>query len=294
MASSPELPIGTAEIRLKHQDRGRSYFLHTPGPERSAPAPLLLVLHGRGIPPLLFDRWTGYSALADEKGFLLAMPSAVRETWNDGRYRSGPWREIETVDDLGFLQAVIGDVMGRQPVDPSRIYVAGMSNGAAMAGRVAWERPGRISAFAQVAGTAAVAVIVGHGPGVPMPVLQIHGTRDRWAPYAGGTARGLLARLVLRHRAGPSLGVDEWARRWVTHNNATDGPVIETLEPGITIRRWRGQSPSADVVFYRIDGGGHTWPGARGWIPPHLGRTTPTLDATRISWEFLAAHPKAG
>jgi polyhydroxybutyrate depolymerase len=98
---------------------------------------------------------------------------------------------------------------------------------------------------------------------------------------------------VLHGRGIPPLLFDRWTG-YSALANATDGPVIETLEPGITIRRWRGQSPSADVVFYRIDGGGHTWPGARGWIPPHLGRTTPTLDATRISWEFLAAHPKAG
>lgn len=294
MASSPELPSGTVEIRLRHQDHGRSYFLHTPRPDRSAPAPLLLVLHGRGIPPLLFDRWTGYTALSDEEEFVLAMPVAVGEVWNDGRYRGASWSELEAIDDVGFLHAIIGDVMDRQPVDPSRIYLAGMSNGATMGGRLAWERPGRISAFAQVAGTAAAAVIVGDGPEVPVPLLQIHGTRDRWAPYAGGSARGLLARLVLRHPAGPSLSVDEWARRWVAHNDATDGPMIETLEPGITIRSWREHSPSADVVFYRIDNGGHTWPGARGWIPPHLGRTTPTLDATRISWEFLAAHHKAG
>ena len=128
---------------------------------------------------------------------------------------------------------------------------------------------------------------------MPIPVLQIHGTRDRWAPYGGGRARGLLARLVLRHPGGPSLSVDEWARGWVAHNAATEGPLIEAVSPGITVRRWRGPSPSADIVFYRIEGGGHTWPGARVWIPPHLGRATPSLDATRISWAFLAAHANA-
>jgi polyhydroxybutyrate depolymerase len=293
MASSPELPSGTAEILLRHRDLDRSYFLHTPGPDASDPAPLVLVLHGRGIPPLMFDRWTGYSALSDKKEFLLAMPVAVGEVWNDGRYRGPSWKEVEAVDDVGFLHGVIDDVRGRHAVNPSAIYVVGMSNGAAMAGRVAWERPGRISALAQISGTAAAAVIVGDGPGVPVPILQMHGTRDRWAPYAGGRARGLVARLVLWRPGGPSLGVDEWARRWVVHNHATQGPMIETLEPGISIRHWRGQSPSADVVFYRIDGGGHTWPGARGWIPPHLGRATPTLNATRISWEFLSAHRNA-
>jgi poly(3-hydroxybutyrate) depolymerase len=41
----------------------------------------------------MFDRWTGFSALADEEGFMLAMPSAIGEVWNDGRYLAPAWPE---------------------------------------------------------------------------------------------------------------------------------------------------------------------------------------------------------
>ena len=290
MANSPELPDGTVEVRLRHQDRDRSYFLHTGGAEQAIPKPLLLALHGRGIAPLMFDRWTGYSALADEEGFVLAMPSAIGEIWNDGRYRGPSWRELEAIDDVGYLHVVIDDVIGRQAVDPERIYLAGMSNGAAMGGCVAWERPGRIGAFAQVAGTAAVAIVERSVPEVPVRILQMHGTHDRWAPYAGGRARGILARLIVRHPAGSSLSVDDWARALVLRNGAGEEPDVETVAPGVTVRRWGEGSPSSDVVFYQVEGGGHTWPGARIWMPPHLGRTTPALDATRISWDFLSNH----
>ncbi|MFI5254282.1 MAG: alpha/beta hydrolase family esterase [Candidatus Limnocylindrales bacterium] len=292
MADPSRLPAGTVEVGLRHQGRDRPYLLHAPttGQHR---APLLLQLHGRGIGPLMFDRWTGYSALADDEGFVLAMPRAIGEVWNDGRYRGSAWPELDAVDDVGYLLAVIDDVMTRQAIDPARIYLVGMSNGATMAGRLAWEHAERISAIAQVAGTAAVDIAAEHHPAVPLPLLEIHGTRDRAIPYAGGRA-GPWMRLLMRHPASPVLGVDAWAQKWIERNGALGEPRLETVPPDLTIRRWRGPSPVSDVVFCRLDGGGHSWPGARVWMPPHLGRTSRSLDATRFSWEFLSAHRGTG
>jgi polyhydroxybutyrate depolymerase len=235
----------------------------------------------------MFDRWTGFSALADEACFVLAMPSAVGEIWNDGRFRGS---SSEGVDDVGYLLAVAEDACERLPIDRGRIYAVGMSNGATMAGRLACEQAGRIAAVAQVAGTVAVDVIERCRPAMAVPILSIHGTRDRYAPYAGGSARGMLARLIVRRAAGPCLGVEEWARFWTGVNQADDGPVIQTLPPDTTVRRWRGATPASDIVFYRVERGGHTWPGNRMWMPPFMGRTSQTFDATRVIWEFLAAH----
>ena len=210
------------------------------------------------------------------------------EIWNDGRYpelvRDGP-------RDVGYLVALIEDACTRLPVDVRRIYVVGMSNGATMAARLVFEQAGRIAAFAQVAGTAAVGVAANSRPACPVPILQVHGTGDDFAPYGGGRRRGLRARLVLRHAAGPSIGVDDWARLWVAANEAHEGPRIETLPPDTTVRRWRGTSSASDVVFYRVDGGGHTWPGNRQPLPrPLFGRTSRAFDATKVIWDFLAAH----
>jgi polyhydroxybutyrate depolymerase len=106
----------------------------------------------------MFDRWTGIAALADEVGFVLALPSALGDIWNDGRYRGPEWARIEGVDDVGYLRTLIDDACARLPIDPRRIYVVGMSNGATMAARFACEHAERIAALAQIAGTAAVQV----------------------------------------------------------------------------------------------------------------------------------------
>jgi len=62
------------------------------------------------------------------------------------------------VDDVGFIEAVIKDVGARLSIDRGRVYLVGMSNGSAMAGRFACERPDLIAGIGQVAGTVGVSV----------------------------------------------------------------------------------------------------------------------------------------
>jgi polyhydroxybutyrate depolymerase len=277
---------------LFYQGTERPFLLHVPRNAAAGLLPLVLELHGRGIPAAGFDRWTGFSTLSDLAGFVLAMPSAIGEIWNDGRYDGRGWAAVEAVDDVGYLIALIDHVQARLPVDPRRIYVVGMSNGAAMAGRLAVEHAERLAAIAQVAGTASAEVAAGQFHGAPLPVLQVHGSRDSIAPYQGGRATGIGARILIRRRAGLSVGVDAWAAAWVAANGAGSEPEVSTIEPDTTIRRWTGPTPSSDVVFYRIDGGGHTWPGNQMWLPPIFGRTGKSFSATAVIWDFMQRHAR--
>ena len=250
--------------------------------------PLLIQLHGRGIDPVRFDLWTGMAGYASERGWAVALPAAVGEIWNDGRW-SGT--EIVAIDDVGFLDALIDDTARRFPIDRERVYVAGMSNGATMAARYVCERSARVAAVAQVAGTAAERAVATCWPERPVPILQIHGGADRFAPYAGGVAVGPMARMFLRRRAAPSVGVDAWAEHWVRANGADPSPRLERIGASTSIRRWSGPSSRSDVVFVRTEDAGHTWPGARTWIIPILGRVTRDFDATQTIWSFFEAHP---
>jgi polyhydroxybutyrate depolymerase len=288
----PTRPAGRDTIELTYDGTDRPYLLQVPPSSAGARglAPLVMELHGRGIDALAFDRMTGFGALADEAGFALALPSAVGEIWNDGRDAAPAGQRP---DDVGYLAAVIDDAAVRTPIDTRRIYVVGMSNGAVMAGRLACELAERIAGIAQVAGTAGAGVAANCHPVRPVPILSIHGTADDVAPYEGGRRHSLRSRVLIRRAAGNSVGLDDWARFWVATNGALEAPDVGSLLPDVTIRTWRGASPASDVVFYRVEGGGHTWPGSRFTLPAFLfGRTTRTFDATRVSWEFLASHAR--
>ena len=57
--------------------------------------------------------------------------------------------------------------------------------------------------------------------------------------------------------------------------------------------RLHGFADNADVVFYRIANGGHTWPGSplSESLRDRLGVTNMDIDASRLMWEFFEANP---
>ena len=60
-------------------------------------------------------------------------------------------------------------------------------------------------------------------------------------------------------------------------------------DDGTTVTRAAYRSPTgADVVFIKIEGGGHTWPG--GLAVPALGHTTTDLIADDAMWEFFQRY----
>ena len=144
-----------------------------------------------------------------------------------------------------------------------------MSNGATMAGRLACELADRIAAVAQVAGTAGAGVAATCRPACPVPILNIHGSGDDYAPYEGGVRHSLRGRVVLRHAAGPSVGIDDWARFWTAANGALEGPVLGALPPDTTIRTWHGPTPSADVASIGSKAGATPGPAAASRCPPY-------------------------
>ena len=277
---------------LQHGGLDRPYTLHPPSDPGARPAPLLVQLHGRGGGGPWFDQMTGFGPLCARAGWTLAIPDAVNRVWNDGRLVPG---SVSTeIDDVGYLSSVIDDASRRASVDPDRIFIVGMSNGAAMAGRLAVERADLVAAIAQVSGTASSAT-ASRRPVRPVAVLSFHGTADRLARYEGGLARTARARILIRGSRATSVGVDDWAGFWVGVNGAQPRPVVDSIPPDVTVRSWPGPTPGSDVVFYRIEGGGHTWPGSRWTVPQFLlGRVSRTIDASEIIWTFFQNQGRRG
>jgi polyhydroxybutyrate depolymerase len=262
-------------------------------PAGAAPAagwPLVLAFHGGQSHPEMMRRFSGLDDLAVQGRAVVVFPAGTgsREgllTWNGGNC-CGEAR-ADGSDDVGFVAALIDAVAARLPIDPRRVHAAGMSNGAMMAYRVAAELSTRIASIAPVAGPLALESIA---PERPVPVLHFHGTLDQFTPLEGGIGRRSVTRVS--HR--PVLaGLLDWVHANCCAATYACEPVPCT-DDAITIERftWRPAdgSMAGEVVFYRLEGGGHTWPGRR---PDsfYLGPSALSLDANEIIWTFFARHP---
>jgi len=276
-------PSGTTTYSVNVNGTNRTYNLHIPpNLDRSQAAPLLVELHGGGGNASGMEKLTGFFDLADRDGFVVAAPNALNKAWSDGRETTDTQ---SGGDDVAFMRALLDQVATQVAIDPARIYFTGMSNGAIMSGRLACELSDRIAAFAQVAGTASVSVAGSCDPGRAVPILEIHGTADPLVPYDGGTVAPILG------GRGDVVGVDAWASFWVANNQVSETPATTSLGSDTTIRTWKGSSPQQDLVFYRIDGAGHTWPDGNQYLPRLIiGSTSHSFDATEVIWQFLSEH----
>ncbi|NLG23846.1 MAG: hypothetical protein GX558_00710, partial [Clostridiales bacterium] len=159
------------------------------------------------------------------------------------------------------------------------IYVNGMSNGGGMTHILACELSERIAAVGLVAG-AYTYPWEACQPERPVPAIVFHGDADRIVPIAGGPIP----------RASQTLpDIREWVATLAQRNGCVEAP--RELAPQGSVRGEAYTRCAADVVFYTVVGGGHTWPGGEG-IPAWIGGvTTDDVDATALMWEFFAAHP---
>jgi polyhydroxybutyrate depolymerase len=68
-------------------------------------------------------------------------------------------------------------------------------------------------------------------------------------------------------------------------------PVNSLIAADVMRASYKGCADNAEVVLYSILGGGHTWPGGGPMPPWFVGRTTHSIDASSVMWEFFREHP---
>ncbi|WP_235947554.1 alpha/beta hydrolase family esterase [Candidatus Frankia alpina] len=175
-SAPPAQPVDTVH-RLPS---GRTYQLHADvrlSPTfRGTARPLVILLHGLLNSPENMREMSGADPFADTYGFAVAYGVGVHEAWN-----AGGCCGQATTDDVGYLRQLVDDAASHTPVDRSRVYVWGFSNGAMLAARVACEAPDLVAAVGVVGGQAMVPC-----PTIPVRLLHIHGTADMTVPWRGG------------------------------------------------------------------------------------------------------------
>lgn len=271
---------GRTPRTIQWEGMERSYLVHLPPSHRAGrPLPLLLVLHGAGGEGAGMAEHTGLTGAATQRGYAVVYPNGVARRWNDGRGTSAQ-------DDVGFIRLLLDSLRRELPVDSSRVYATGISNGAGFAYRLACDLPGTFAAIAPVAGAPAATLEERCAATRPVSVISFQGTRDRLMPYEGGSGAA---------RRGRVLSAQRSAALFAEVNACTPPPAVaaepDTAKDGTRVRRsvYGGCRKGREVALYTIDGGGHTWPGG----PPVgrlVGRVSRDLDATRTMLDFFDRH----
>ena len=271
---------------LTFDDMERTYILHVPDSyDGSQPVPLVLDFHGGGGNASTQMRTSEFSALADEKGFIVAYPNGTGRhedkllTWNGGTCCA--YAVEHQIDDVGFIRAVIADIGGQYRIDPKRIYATGLSNGAIFSYRLACDASEIFAAIAPVAGTLNY---IRCAPTQPVSVIHFHGTEDSHVGYNGGSGPDSLVDV-------PFKSVKESIDFWLSADHCDTTPQTETFSD-IQHDTYSNCANGTAIELYTIIGGKHAWPGGGGPAWPGGDEPTQSISATKLMWEFFAAHPK--
>lgn len=274
-------------------------------PGTSAP-PLLIALHGSGMDGKGMAAVTGLAARGPAAGITVVFPDGWGQAWHPVR----PPDAEPRLDDARFLAELTTHLEGIGAASSWPVLLAGLSQGARYAEHLARHGLLPVSGLFLVAGTALeCSRRLSPGPQLRVGVTLVIGTGDRTAPYEGGPLirRGLsgraLRRSAVRHGELPGedivVGAEALMINWAGANGITSPPAIRELDtpPGdlpATRKDWA--KPGAQpVTLYRVNGGGHHWPGGPQLLPARRhGPVSRHPDATAILLDLARRQTAPG
>ncbi|MBN1681665.1 MAG: prolyl oligopeptidase family serine peptidase [Anaerolineae bacterium] len=271
-----------------------------PSYDPDQPMPVVIVLHGRpgtasGI-AYLYD----LNRVASKNGFIAVYPDGmpvdagpefIGREWNYMLGASG--YEYLEADDVDYLIKLVDDLAVDLNIDRQRQYVTGFSNGGFMTLRMACDANDHFAAFG-VAGAALPVEFLDLCDEAPaVPILFMHGTEDKSIPWEGLIYGDLIA----------AVSVPDTALYWAIHNKCDPQAIDYTILPSLVenptteVHRYEFTecADNANVLFYVVDGGGHSLPGTLDRLDPAIaGEVNMDMHAGEAIWEFLSRYTLDG
>ncbi len=250
----------------------RKYRIYIPNSYNSSQAvPLLFNLHGYTSNALQQQYYGDFMPIADTAKFIMVLPEGTAPLGNQYFNAGfGPG-----ANDLLFMTDLIDSISLNYNINQNRIYSCGMSNGGIMSYYLACNITNRFAAIASVTGSMLKNWFV-LTPTRAVPVMHIHGTNDGTVPYAGDAT---------------FAPVDSIVKKWRVHNQCLPTPTITNVPninttDGATATHYLYSGSNADVEFYKINNGAHTWPGANFVINV----TCQDFNASYEIWRFFSKY----
>jgi polyhydroxybutyrate depolymerase len=272
-------------LTLTHQGIARTAMIHRPAGLPAGPAPVVIGLYGRHQTIEKFRDWLHLDVTADREHFLVVYPEAIDRVWSYGRPILNPMPAIngEPADDLGFIRAIIDNLIETKRADPDRIYVTGLSRGGIMTFTVACALADRIAAVAPLIAGMSEYQRQDCKPAKAVAMMAVDGTNDRDTFYDGWL-----------YPLGRLLSVPETMEYWRLQNGcgSQDGKFVQHREHSdptrIWLIEWTGcQKP---LRLYRVNGGGHQVPSYSANSEDdvkHFGNRNRDIETADEIWSFF-------
>ena len=235
-AETVDTPVAFSEDGVE-----RSYLVARPDSCRIG-CPLVLDLHGRGGSAETQLRHSGLHANAEKNGYVAVFAEGLHSSWNGGK---GPYGACcsyamdQAVDDVAFLRHVVERVARELPIDRTRIYVTGWSNGCAMAQRLVAEAS---DVFAAAACTGHFLLTMQRSLPRPVPVTEIHARDDTVVAY---------------REQDRFTGARENAARWAALDHCGATPTHARLGTDSDVATFDGCAGGVRVRLVTLAHGGH-------------------------------------
>jgi len=290
---APAVAPGEEKVTIDSGGTARWYWRHVPPTyDGKRPTPVVLDLHGYAEGADIHRTMSGLGAYGDTHGFITITPQGqgVVPMWDTTL--GGP--------DLAFVGQLLDQVDATLCVDDRRVFVTGLSNGAFMTSAVACQYSDRVAAAAPVAG---IRDIDGCKPARPVPVIAFHGTADEFVAYDGGFGKKVATLPTPDGKGtigtapqvtgpkGPTI--PEITTAWAVRNGCARQPKEHRVASDVVLSTYRCPADAA-TELYTVEGGGHAWPGSAfsQQVANVVGRTTTSIDATELMWQFFDDHPR--
>lgn len=281
--------------------RSRAWITYvSPDYDPTQPTPVVVLLHGRPSNAAAMAAISGMNDVAAQHNFIAVYPEGLDNEWNaqfDVAGRSVSLTGQSSTlpqDDVGFLKTLMDDLAVDFNIDRSRLYLGGFSNGGFMTHRMACSANDTFAAFAVVGAALYIELSRLCQRSAPSAVLIMHGSGDPSVPIDGVEVPNPQGGEPIRITMSVRESVAAVSRRNHCEMRGESTTYAESgRSPGTHVVRFTpyGCDEGADVVYYLINGGGHTWPGAEGVMPAEFfGPTNLDFSASETIWQFFSAH----
>ena len=238
---------------------------------------------------------SGFREMVAKENFVAVYPSGWKNNWNDGRQAVRIAAQVENVDDVRFIRTIVDDLEKHDPLDRTRIFASGASNGGIFCHYLAVHAADLFAGIAPVIGGLAEPVAAQFKPSHPISLLVIQGDADPLVPIGGGAVAN-------SNRGGRIIGTEEMLKKYITHNGITGAPKEKLLpdrdpNDGTTtlVRRYLPGKDIVKVEYWLVRGGGHTMPGVQRprsvVLEAFIGKTSWDFNALEVIWQFFKSCP---